>query len=199
MSRQDADALSVRILREVGISDAARRMSQYPHQLSGGMRQRVLVAMALLNGPRLLVADEPTTALDVTIQAQLIRLLAREADDRHMALLLVTHDLRLVAGLCDRVIVMYAGMVVEVGPASVIYGHPSHPYSAALLECANGLNRPRGTPLDPIAGSAPDPKALPPGCPFAPRCAHAFDRCVTERPVLRMVGKERWSACHLDS
>ena len=197
LSRAEAIASAVRLLQEVGISDAAGRLKQFPHELSGGMCQRVLLAIALSNAPKLLIADEPTTALDVTIQAQLVRLLAREAKTRRMAMLLISHDLRLVAGLCDKLIVMYAGRVVEVGPVS-LYQHPTHPYTAALHDCALGLTSRRGTPLTPIPGNAPDPAVPIPGCPFAPRCAYAWDRCHEENPQLRLVKGNQWSACHLN-
>jgi oligopeptide/dipeptide ABC transporter ATP-binding protein len=198
LSRAEATAEAIRLLEEVGISDPAGRLKQYPHELSGGMRQRVLLAIALCNAPKLLIADEPTTALDVTIQAQLVRLLAREARTRRMAMLLITHDLRLVAGLCDKLIVMYAGRIVESGPARDIYQHPTHPYAAALHSCAIGLTSRRGTPLTPIPGNAPDPAVPMPGCAFAPRCTHAWDRCHEENPQLRLVRGNQWSACHLN-
>jgi oligopeptide/dipeptide ABC transporter ATP-binding protein len=161
------------------------------------MRQRVLLAIALCNSPSLLIADEPTTALDVTIQAQLVKLLAREAKERGMAMILITHDLRLVAGLCDEIVVMYGGRIVERGSARSVYRSPSHPYTRALLDCATALTSEPGTPLKPIPGTAPDPADLPPGCVFAPRCPVAFERCHIERPVLRVLADGRSAACHL--
>ncbi len=197
ISREEMRQLSVRLLREVGISDPERRLHQYPFELSGGMRQRVLLAIALCNSPSLLIADEPTTALDVTIQAQLVKLLARETADRKMAMILITHDLRLVAGLCDEIVVMYAGRVVERGPAATVYDDPKHPYTAALLECATALNSPPGRPLKAIPGTAPNPAELPPGCAFAERCTHAFARCRSDVPALRDGSPGRAVACHL--
>jgi oligopeptide/dipeptide ABC transporter ATP-binding protein len=197
LSRAEVRTLSIRLLEEVGISDPERRLRQYPFELSGGMRQRVLLAIALCNSPSLLIADEPTTALDVTIQAQLVKLLAREATERGMAMILITHDLRLVAGLCDEIVVMYGGRVVERGTARAVYEEPRHPYTKALLACATALNSPPGTPLEPIRGTAPDPADRPPGCVFAPRCPLAFDRCLAERPALRVLADGRSSACHL--
>jgi len=197
LPRGEVRELSLRLLSEVGISDPERRLRQYPFELSGGMRQRVLLAIALCNAPHLLIADEPTTALDVTIQAQLVKLLAREAKERGMAMVLITHDLRLVAGLCDEIVVMYGGRIVERGSARVVYRTPSHPYTRALLDCAVMLDSEPGTALKPIPGTAPDPAEPQPGCVFAPRCAFAFDRCHTEAPVLRRLSDARAAACHL--
>lgn len=197
LPRRQIQDLSVEFLQRAGIPDAELRTHQFPHELSGGMRQRTLLAMGLLNSPALLVADEPTTALDVTIQAQIVRLLAVEASQRKMALLLITHDLRLVSGLCASVIVMYAGAIVETGPADAVYRDASHPYTRALLACGEGLNSPRGSKAYSIPGSAPHPGAPPPGCPFSERCEIAIDRCTAERPPLRQISEGRYAACHL--
>jgi oligopeptide transport system ATP-binding protein len=192
-----ARARSVALLDQVGIPDAARRIDHYPHQFSGGMRQRVMIAMALLCEPALLIADEPTTALDVTVQAQILALLARLADERAMAILLITHDLGVIARLCRRVVVMYGGRIVEIAPAEALFAEPAHPYTAALLRSMPRLDAPPGGTLAAIAGQPPNLQALPPGCSFHPRCGHAFAPCPQERPALRQVAPGRASACHL--
>jgi oligopeptide/dipeptide ABC transporter ATP-binding protein len=173
----------VRLLGEVGLSDAARLAGAYPHQLSGGMRQRVMIAMALAGNPSLLIADEPTTALDVTIQAQLLGLLRRLQKDRGMALLLISHDLRVVAHLCQRVFVMYGGRVVEEGPTTEILAHPRHPYTRGLLGSRLSIHD-RRDGLRPIIGSVPDATDWPSGCRFNPRCSEAGTRCRVEEPEL---------------
>jgi oligopeptide/dipeptide ABC transporter ATP-binding protein len=173
----------VRLLGEVGLSDAARLAGAYPHQLSGGMRQRVMIAMALAGNPSLLIADEPTTALDVTIQAQLLGLLRRLQEDRGMALLLISHDLRVVAHLCQRVFVMYGGRVVEEGPTTEILAHPRHPYTRGLLGSRLSIHD-RRDGLRPIIGSVPDATDWPSGCRFNPRCSEAGTRCRVEEPEL---------------
>jgi oligopeptide/dipeptide ABC transporter ATP-binding protein len=198
MARPEARDIACGLLEEVGISDPASRLRQYPHELSGGMQQRVLLALALINEPKLLVADEPTTALDVTVQAQLVRLLARESANRAMSLLLITHDLRLVAGLCDQIIVMYAGRIVETGTAREVYVNPQHPYTRALLDCALDLSSSKDAGIRPIPGHAPNPSEIMTGCEFAPRCAHVFERCNDERPTLTAQGTGRIAACHLE-
>jgi oligopeptide transport system ATP-binding protein len=183
----------------VGIPEAARRIDRYPHEFSGGMRQRVMIAMALLCEPALLIADEPTTALDVTVQAQILELLARLKRELGMAIALVTHDLGVVAGLCERVMVMYAGRIVEAGPAERIFTAPQHPYTQGLLASMPRLDEAVGTKLSAIRGQPPNLQALPPGCAFRDRCDHAFARCTAERPALRPIGPGRAKACHLEA
>ncbi len=182
ISRARAAARAVELLAEVGIPEPARRLRQYPHELSGGMQQRVTIAIALANEPRLLLADEPTTALDVTIQDQILLLLASLCRDRHMALMLVTHDLAVVRGWTDRVAVMYAGRIVEEGPTPAIFAEPRHRYTEALLESIPHLDRPSHSELAVIDGQPPALIDLPPGCRFAPRCDHADDRCRSVDP-----------------
>ncbi|MDX1673560.1 MAG: ABC transporter ATP-binding protein [Longimicrobiales bacterium] len=171
-----AHARAVELLDRVGIPDPGRRSSEYPHQLSGGMRQRVMIAMALANEPALLIADEPTTALDVTIQAQILELLLRLRTELGMAVLLITHDLGVVAETCDRVVVMYGGQVVEEGPVEAVFDDPAHPYTRGLLAA---VPRPdaRGRDLAVIPGTVPSPTEWPDGCRFRPRCPWAWDRC----------------------
>jgi peptide/nickel transport system ATP-binding protein len=183
LSGKEARRVGIELLREVGISEPARRYDEYPHQLSGGMRQRVMIAMALSCEPDLLIADEPTTALDVTIQAQILELLDHLREERGMALLLITHDLGVVAEVCDRVIVMYAGQVVETGTVRDIFLRPRHPYTRGLLDSLPKMAG-RDVPLIPIMGSVPDPSQWPGGCRFRERCRHAWDRCAEEHPPL---------------
>jgi oligopeptide/dipeptide ABC transporter ATP-binding protein len=182
-SRKEARAVAISLLREVGIADAERRYDEHPHQLSGGMRQRVMIAMALSCEPRVLIADEPTTALDVTIQAQILRLLAGLQQRRDMAVLLVTHDLGVVAQVCDRIVVMYAGQVVETGPVEAVFREPRHPYTQGLMRSVPDPAR-REKRLMPIPGLVPAPTAWPAGCRFHDRCPRAWDRCDTEAPPL---------------
>ncbi len=186
---------AVELLDLVGIAEPARRLKQYPHHLSGGMRQRVMIAMALACEPELIVADEPTTALDVTIQAQILELMQGLCRRMGVALIIITHNLGIVARHADRVNVMYAGRVVERGPAEEIYRRPSHPYTMGLLNSVPRLDRPRGAPLDPIPGSPPDPLALPNGCAFGPRCGFATGGCAERVPQLRDAGEGHQSAC----
>ncbi len=186
---------AVELLDMVGIAEPERRLKQYPHHLSGGMRQRVMIAMALACEPELIVADEPTTALDVTIQAQILELMQGLCRRMGVALVIITHNLGIVARHADRVNVMYAGRVVERGPAAEIYRRPSHPYTVGLLNSVPRLDRPRGAPLDPIPGSPPDPLALPSGCAFRPRCSLATALCAEEVPTLRDAGEAHQSAC----
>jgi peptide/nickel transport system ATP-binding protein len=175
------------LLEEVGIPEPERRLRSYPHELSGGMRQRVTIAMALGGGPRLLIADEPTTALDVTVQAQIVALLRREQVDRNMALMLISHDLGLVGANTDELVVMYAGQVVERGPSRRLIAQPRMPYTRALLDATPRLTRERSRPV-PIAGRPPPSGALPSGCRFHPRCPLAEERCRVEPPPLRADG-----------
>jgi oligopeptide/dipeptide ABC transporter ATP-binding protein len=177
LGRRAAWARAVEALREVGIADPARRASEYPHQLSGGMRQRAMIAAALACRPPLLIADEPTTALDVTLQAQIIDLLLRLREDRRLSILLITHDLGVVAELAHRVAVMYAGQVVESADVRTLFRRPLHPYTRALLSAVPRLDGATGRRLAAIDGTVPDPTRYPPGCRFAPRCPHAREAC----------------------
>jgi oligopeptide transport system ATP-binding protein len=197
---RDADAASAmaeaqRMLERVSVPDAAARLGQFPHQLSGGTRQRVAIAAALMPRPRLLIADEPTTALDVTVQAQVIALFRELRRDLGLALVVVTHDFGVVAGLADRVAVMYAGRIVEEGATATVLGHPAHPYTAGLLAALPRLDDVGGEPMRTIPGTPPGPGSRPAGCAFAPRCERASDRCRHERPARRSVSGRR-VACH---
>ena len=195
MTRKEARKHSIAMLERVGIPDAPRRIDQYPHQFSGGMRQRVMIAMALLCEPALLIADEPTTALDVTIQAQILDLLRDLQRDFNTAVLLITHDLGVVAGMADRIVVMYAGRVVEEAPAVTLFDTPGHPYTRGLINALPRLTGPRGA-LTPIPGLPPDLSRLPPGCPFNPRCSSTDEtQCKTVRPALEAVGPAHCTAC----
>ncbi|MFJ3278322.1 ABC transporter ATP-binding protein [Streptomyces halstedii] len=182
LSRAGARERAVDLLRKVGIPEPARRATQYPHELSGGMRQRVVIAMALACGPRLLIADEPTTALDVTVQKQILDLLRSLTEDLRMATILISHDLATVAGRTDRVAVMYAGRLVEYADTAAVFDRPRHPYSSALIASIPRLDQPPHTLLPTIEGRPPDLLRPPAGCRFAPRCPTATDRCVTEAP-----------------
>jgi peptide/nickel transport system ATP-binding protein len=195
VSRADAREQAARLLRDVGIADVSTRLRQYPHQLSGGMRQRVLIAMALANEPGLLIADEPTTALDVTIQAQIIRLLKDVCARTTMSIVLVTHDLGVVAGICDRLFVMYGGRLVETGPAATVYPAPQHPYTAGLLGSVIRPDRDRTTRLHAIEGQPPVMLNPPGGCPFAPRCEERIERCDRETPELTRRSADHLAAC----
>jgi oligopeptide/dipeptide ABC transporter ATP-binding protein len=189
---------AVELLASVGISSPAARLRAFPHQMSGGMRQRVVGAMAISAPPRLLIADEPTTSLDLTIQAQYLRLL-KELQARHrLAMIFVTHNLGIVARMCDRVAVMYAGRIVESGPVQTIFGAPRHPYTRALLESVPRLGA-QTEWLTAIEGQPPDLAALPAGCAFAPRCAHALPRCRIEEPPEFTLGAGHASRCWLDA
>jgi peptide/nickel transport system ATP-binding protein len=185
--RDRAEAL----LRKVGIPDPGRRLGEYPHQLSGGMRQRVLIAIALACEPKLLIADEPTTALDVTIQAQVLEVLKDLVADTDAALLMITHDLGVVAGLCDEVNVMYSGRIVESTNREELFARPRHPYTGGLLESIPRLDAPRGAPLRPIPGSPTQTIPWTEGCAFSPRCRNKVERCTTEPPDLVDVGARR--------
>jgi len=195
ITRKAALARARTLLEEVGISDAARRMRSYPHEFSGGMRQRVMIAMALITHPDLLIADEPTTALDVTVQAQILDLLRRLQQERGMAVIFITHDLGVVAGLCDRVQVMYAGRIVESAETRMLFREPRHPYTRALQRSIPALQA-KGAELATIPGLPPDLARLPAGCAFAPRCAAATDRCrVGENPKLQNTNPNHRTAC----
>jgi oligopeptide/dipeptide ABC transporter ATP-binding protein len=194
LDRDAAKNEVVRLLAEVGISEPERRSDEYPHQLSGGMRQRVMIAMALSCEPTLLIADEPTTALDVTIQAQILELLA-ELQERHgMAVLLITHDLGVIAEVCDRVVVMYAGEVVETGTVYEIFQEPAHPYTRGLLDSLPSVDRP-GQRLDSIPGTVPNPIDWPEGCRFRRRCSLAVEGCEQPQELIRLGGVERAARC----
>ncbi|HTR87780.1 MAG TPA: ABC transporter ATP-binding protein [Reyranella sp.] len=189
-----AAAEARRLLDRVGIADAGRRLNDYPHELSGGMNQRVMIAMALAGQPDLLVADEPTTALDATIQAQILDLLGEIRRDSGMAMVLISHDLGVVAENTDRVCVMYAGRIVEDAPIATIFGAPSHPYTQGLLAALPELEGPR-RPLVPIAGVVPEPSNLPPGCSFAPRCGRAIADCERAPPIVARIAGGHRVAC----
>ena len=189
---------TVELLDLVGIPSASSRVDDYPHQFSGGMRQRVMIAMALSCNPKLLIADEPTTALDVTIQAQILDLIARLRKELGMAVILITHDLGVVAGVCERINVMYAGHIVESGTAEELFANPRHPYTLGLLRSVPRIDQPRRERLIPIEGLPPDLIDPPPGCPFAPRCAYAVERCLDENPELELVGPAHVAACWVD-
>jgi peptide/nickel transport system ATP-binding protein/oligopeptide transport system ATP-binding protein len=193
---REAQARAVEMLELVGIPEAARRAKDYPHQLSGGMRQRVMIAIALACNPKLLIADEPTTALDVTIQAQILELMGDLRERLGMSILLITHDLGVVAEMCDDVVVMYAGRVVERGPIEEVFTSPQHPYTEALLQSIPLLGMTQAEPLRVIRGTVPSPLDWPPGCRFEPRCDYAFARCVDEHPPLFDVDRQQ-SACWL--
>jgi oligopeptide/dipeptide ABC transporter ATP-binding protein len=195
MSPTQARARAAELLGTVGIPDAARRLAQYPHQFSGGMRQRMMIAMALSCNPSLILADEPTTALDVTIQAQILELLKQLSRRFGVAMLIITHNLGVVARYADRVNVMYAGKIAERGTAREIYAHPRHPYTIGLLRSVPRLDEPRREKLMPIPGQPPDLSRLPGGCAFAPRCPHVLDRCRTDSPPLVEVGPAHSAAC----
>jgi oligopeptide/dipeptide ABC transporter ATP-binding protein len=184
MDRATADKNALALLREVGIPEPERRLKQYPHELSGGMRQRIMIAVALACGPKLLFADEPTTALDVTVQAQILNLLQKQQRERDMGMVLVTHDLGVVAGRTDEIAVMYAGQVVEQAATATLFRHVRHPYTEALLRSIPSMDAPSHSRLQAIPGRPPDLVNPPPACRFAPRCPYAQEKCHTEEPVL---------------
>lgn len=194
-TKKDAWAHAVHLLKEVNIADAERVMTRYPHQLSGGMCQRVMVVMALMCDPTLLILDEPTTGLDVTVQKQLLALLRELGGKTDASQWLITHDLGVVANLCDRVIVMYAGKIMEKASISDVFQSPKHPYTKALLESIPQVND--RNQLNPIPGNVPEPLNLPDGCPFHPRCTHAMTICKTEEPTFQSFPNEQFACCHL--
>jgi oligopeptide transport system ATP-binding protein len=199
MDEQQARRRAIELIELVRIPEGAARIDDYPHQFSGGMRQRVMIAMALSCNPQLLIADEPTTALDVTIQAQIIDLIKELRDELGMAIIWITHDLGIVAGLVDRVQVMYAGFLVERAEVHEFYGHPKHPYTLGLLGSLPRLDESTRQKLTPIEGLPPDLIMLPPGCPFYARCRYRIPRCLDENPTLRVVGpQEHETACWVD-
>jgi oligopeptide/dipeptide ABC transporter ATP-binding protein len=197
MTSARSQARAVELLSLVGIPEGARRLRQFPHQFSGGMRQRIMIAMALACDPALVLADEPTTALDVTIQAQILELMKSLSRRLGAAIMMITHNLGVVARYADRVNVMYAGKIVERATAREIYANPRHPYTLGLLRSVPRLDEPRRAKLQPIPGQPPDLSRLPAGCSFAPRCAYAIDRCRVEEPGLDPVAADHLSACWL--
>lgn len=197
MDKQQARKRSAELLELVGIPTAEARLDDYPHQFSGGMRQRVMIAMGLSCNPQLLIADEPTTALDVTIQAQIVDLVKKLKDEIGMAIIWITHDLGVVAGIADRVAVMYGGLIVERAPVGPLYGNPKHPYTAALLETLPNLTGERHGKLKTISGQPPLLTEFPTACPFAARCPHVFERCHRENPALAELEPGHEVACWL--
>jgi oligopeptide transport system ATP-binding protein len=191
-----ARARAIEMLARVGIADPSRRIDAYPHELSGGMRQRVMIAMALLCEPEVLIADEPTTALDVTIQAQILTLIKELQRESGSSVILITHDMGVVAGMADRVLVMYAGRVVEAAPAGELFAHRAHPYTAGLLASIPRIDGAHRAPLRVIPGLPPDLTHPPAGCPFHPRCARAIAPCSTDYPAARAFGARHHAHCH---
>ena len=198
MDKSQARQRTVELLDMVGIPEAENRLNEYPHQFSGGMRQRVMIAMALSCDPKILIADEPTTALDVTIQAQIVDLVKRLQDELGMAVIWITHDLGVVAGFVDKVLVMYAGHIVEAAPLKEFYANPRHPYSIGLLGSLPRLDAETQEKLVSIDGLPPDLIDMPECCPFVARCKHVIDRCNNENPLLRQVGPSHQIACWVD-
>jgi peptide/nickel transport system ATP-binding protein len=196
LSRKEAERLAIDLLNRVGVADAQRRVHDYPHHFSGGMRQRVLIAAAISCSPEIIIADEPTTALDVTVQAKILRLLYDLQQAIHASLLLITHDLGVVAAMADEVIVMYAGRIVERADVDTLFHNPRHPYTKALLACVEGIND-RNSALEPIQGMAPDLKDPPAGCRFAPRCPSVRDFCRRQDPRLAPFARQHDVACLL--
>jgi len=195
MSRNDAWQRAVDAMNDVAIPDAARRARDYPHQLSGGMRQRIMIAMAIVNRPQLLIADEPTTALDVTIQAQILELLAQLRGKFGLAMLFISHDLAVVSQIADRVAVMYAGSLVEIGENQKLFRAPAHPYTRGLLRAVPNLKTERTRPLQTIEGTVPALHAMPPGCGFEPRCEFRIPPCARDLPPLVQVSAGHWARC----
>ena len=198
MDKKSATAHSTRMLEAVKMPEAAKRMTMYPHELSGGMRQRVMIAIALSCDPKLLIADEPTTALDVTIQAQILDLIKMLRKELGMAIIWVTHDLGVVANLADRVMVMYSGFIVERADVEKLYSTPKHPYTHALLRTLPEMEGERAQRLESIEGQPPDQLKQPDSCPFSPRCTYSFERCTKENPFLEFVSEGHEVACWWD-
>ena len=198
MPKQAAEQLAVELLQTVGIPRAEKVVKDYPHQLSGGMRQRVMIAMALACKPKILIADEPTTALDVTIQAQILKLMTGLQEITQTAIMLITHDLGVVAQMAHKVIVMYSGKIVEAAPVGELYKNPKHPYTIGLLQSIPSLDQDKKR-LESIEGVVPNPFELPKGCYFAPRCKHAMDICRTTHPEPRTIGPDHTASCYLYS
>ena len=199
LNKKQARTRAVELLELVGIPDAASRLKDYPHQFSGGMRQRVMIAIALSCDPQILIADEPTTALDVTIQAQILELVRELRQKMGMAIIWITHDLGVIAGIADRVAVMYAGQIVEHAPVKELFGNPQHPYTRALLETLPKVDGARDERLKSIDGQPPNMMSAPTSCEFAPRCQHAMDRCLAENPVRLDIGNDHDVACWWDA
>jgi oligopeptide transport system ATP-binding protein len=198
MNKEEANRRAAELLDSVGIPDAAHRLGDYPHQFSGGMRQRAMIAMALACGPNVLIADEPTTALDVTIQAQIVELVILMREKVHMSMIWITHDLGVVAGIADRVVVMYAGFIVEEAGVEDLYEDPRHPYTLALLSALPRVDRRRDRRLRSIPGAPPNLLVEPHGCPFTPRCEFAIERCRAENPVLEPIAARHKIACWIN-
>jgi oligopeptide/dipeptide ABC transporter ATP-binding protein len=197
MTRAEAAQRTVQLLEHVGVAEAAQRAADYPHHFSGGMRQRVLIAAAIACRPEIIIADEPTTALDVTVQAKILRLLHDLQKEMYASLLLITHDLGVVAAMADDVLVMYAGRVVEQADVDTLFHAPRHPYTKALLSCITGIEDDRHTKLEPIGGAPPDLRNPPHGCRFAPRCPHAWAACREQDPKPRRISDAQAAACLL--
>lgn len=195
VSKSEAHDRALNLLQEVGVPDPEKRLRAFPHELSGGMRQRVMIAVALSSEPELLIADEPTTALDVTIQRQVLDLLRGIQTERHMSLMLISHDLHVVAGQTDRVAVMYAGRMAETGESRAVFDDPRHQYTNALLGATPTIDHQRHAPLNVIRGSLPSPTSPPPGCRFAARCDAVTERCTTEQPPMKSMGADHSVAC----
>lgn len=196
MSKKAARRRSIEMLQLVGLARAEQLMDEYPHQLSGGMRQRVMIAMALICNPKLLIADEPTTALDVTTQAQILKLMKRLNKDLNTAIMLITHDLGVVAEICERVIVMYAGEIVEEAPVRELFRHPKHPYTKGLIQSVPDIRK-KATTLHSIRGNVPIPGSVKNSCQFAERCEFKFDRCMTEAPPIYEISSDEKVRCFL--
>ena len=194
--RKELKKEAVEILKKVGISDPEYRFNEYPHQFSGGMKQRVMLAMAFISNPSLLIADEPTTALDLTVEAQILNLLSKLVDEYKTSIVYISHDLGVVAGLSDRIAVMYAGGIVEVAQTRELFDHPNHPYTEALLKCLPDYQKKEE--LQTIPGEVPDPGNYPEGCKFHPRCSCSFDRCRKEVPLIKEIASNHFSACFLN-
>jgi len=199
LNKKEAFEEAIRLLRLVGIPDAEKRATDYPYQFSGGMQQRIMIAMALACNPEVLICDEPTTSLDVTVQAQLLEIIANMRKEFGTAVMIITHNLGVVARYVDRVNVMYAGNLVESGPTDVIYEQPRHPYTIGLIASVPRLDLPRKRPLHVIDGLPPHLARLPKGCAFSPRCTYAADKCRDERPVLEQMGENHFAACFRSS
>jgi len=199
VGKKEAARRSEELVRLVGISDPKSRMKQYPHELSGGMRQRVMIAIALASEPDLLIADEPTTALDVTIEAQILELLRSLRRDRNMSIMLITHDIGVAAEMADRIIIMYAGKIMEIASTEDLFDQPFHPYSKGLLESVPRMDGERGVPLNSIEGSIPRLNEVPEGCRFSPRCPFATEKCHQEIPPLEQKGTRQVACWHVDS
>ncbi len=198
MSKKKAMERAEELVRLVGISDPAARLKQYPHELSGGMRQRIMIAIALASEPKLLIADEPTTALDVTIEAQILELLRTLRRERNMSIMLITHDIGVAAEMADQIIIMYAGKIMEISPTKDLFDQPLHPYSFGLLESVPKMDGERGVPLTSIKGSIPSLHDVPKGCRFAPRCPFATEKCHQEEPPMEVYGNRQVACWHVD-